>query len=481
LGGGYHPLRPVHLFLVALSALSGASVLLAQPTITEYTLPTADSVPQAIAKGPDGNLWIIETSANKIAKVTPSGVVTEYPILTANSGATGITGGPDGNVWFTETSANKIGKITPDGVITEFPLPAVSSRPTSITAGLDGNIWFIEGMGIGRMTTDGSVIQFPFAVSSTSQITGGSDGNVWFTLTDSDEVAKITPSGEISRHPLLTTKPAGIRLFPRSITQGPDGNLWVAGGGLVWRISAAGIAVPYAVPQVENIAVGPDGNLWFTEPIRSRIARLKSDGTVTEYSGPLAGSITAGPDGNIWFTVPESGKVGKLVVSTAPLDNTLTLSQNSLTFNGSVFGGPPAAQTITVTASQSVSYTASVRLLYSPPWLAISPSGTLNGNQTITVTVNQANMGTQGAHFGFIQLAVGDTTQTVLVTLNLTAAGSGGDIKVSPGALDFSYATQTSAPSPQQILITNVNLLSSIPLIVSYTSVLSKSDPVGLG
>jgi hypothetical protein len=42
--------------------------------------------------------------------------VTEFPIPTADSNPVGITRGPDGNLWFTETQANKIGRITPAGV-----------------------------------------------------------------------------------------------------------------------------------------------------------------------------------------------------------------------------------------------------------------------------------------------------------------------------------------------------------------------------
>jgi virginiamycin B lyase len=132
-------LRPRGIFLLAIWALSGARGASAQPTITEYPLPTAASNPTAIIKGSDGNLWFVETAANKIGKITTAGAITEFAIPTPNSGLAGITTGPDGNIWFTESTGNKIGKIAADGSITEYPLPTANSLPTSITAGPDGN------------------------------------------------------------------------------------------------------------------------------------------------------------------------------------------------------------------------------------------------------------------------------------------------------------------------------------------------------
>src|SRR5438067_13782122 len=50
------------------------------------------------------------------------GTITEYSIPTANSFPDGIVAGPDGNIWFAERIAGKIGRITTDGSLTEFPL-----------------------------------------------------------------------------------------------------------------------------------------------------------------------------------------------------------------------------------------------------------------------------------------------------------------------------------------------------------------------
>ena len=59
--------------------------------------------------GPDGNAYIGLRNVNKIARVTAAGVVTEFTIPTPNSLPTNLTPGPDGNVWFSEGGAAKIG------------------------------------------------------------------------------------------------------------------------------------------------------------------------------------------------------------------------------------------------------------------------------------------------------------------------------------------------------------------------------------
>src|SRR5215469_12490235 len=74
--------------------------------VTEYPIPTPNSLPESILLGPDGALWFTETAGNKIGRITPvSGKITEYPV----SGAPwDLIIGPDGAFWFTETNGNKI-------------------------------------------------------------------------------------------------------------------------------------------------------------------------------------------------------------------------------------------------------------------------------------------------------------------------------------------------------------------------------------
>lgn len=216
------------------------------------------------------------------AAALPAGAYAEFPLPTGDRGLY-ITAGPDRNLWFTES--DKVGRITTGGTVTEFPLPAVSLDP--ILASPCG------------------------ARLCLGEITAGPDGNLWFTgnwFTDqglASEIGRITPGGTITEFPLAL---AGEHfVYPVSIAAGPDGNLWFQGG----RITPSGTITKLPTKSLGGFASGPDGNLWFTEE-SNKIGRITLSGTVTRFSIPkcCATGITAGPDGNLWFSyAPRPGSV----------------------------------------------------------------------------------------------------------------------------------------------------------------------------
>ena len=100
--------------------------------ITEYTLPGANALPQGIATGPDGNLWVTERdSADKVARMTTSGVFTEYNTLTNPSNPSGIVAGPDGNMWFTEGLPNSAARVVVGTACT--PTGALATAQTAVS------------------------------------------------------------------------------------------------------------------------------------------------------------------------------------------------------------------------------------------------------------------------------------------------------------------------------------------------------------
>ena len=158
-------MRTTRRLLAILPALFFATGAGAQ-TVTEFTIPTVNSAPNGIAAGPDGNVWFTESadSANKIGRISPSGVVTEFPIPTAASEAFGITAGPDGNLWYADSGSDRIGKITPAGASHGYGAGiSPASGPAGIAVGPDGNLWFTEtdGNRIGKITPAGVVAEYP--------------------------------------------------------------------------------------------------------------------------------------------------------------------------------------------------------------------------------------------------------------------------------------------------------------------------------
>lgn len=101
----------------------------------------SNSIANAIALGPDGNLWFTSgqlnspSGANNIFQVTPTGQFTAFAGLPGGS-PNFIAAGPDGNIWFTDYNNNAIGRLTvSSGVITEFPTPTTNSNPWGIGSG----------------------------------------------------------------------------------------------------------------------------------------------------------------------------------------------------------------------------------------------------------------------------------------------------------------------------------------------------------
>jgi streptogramin lyase len=282
--------------LAAVGLLSGT---VAAQTITEFSDGiTPGAQPLGITAGPDGNLWFAEQGADRIGRITPSGVVTEFSEgIAPGSAPAQITVGADGNLWFTESGGSRIGRITPQGVITEL---ATRFTGFGIAAGVDGNVWFTEKMfmgGIERITPTGIVTRFGAPnITMRDQITAGPDGNLWVTETFLPmgvnvgfSIWAVSTDGEY----LLAGPGSGAAQSPGGITVGPDSNLWVtrtvptyAAGAVdpgLWidKMTVNGVLTSYftglPVPRRPDpgITLGPDGNLWFTadSQISRRTAR----------------------------------------------------------------------------------------------------------------------------------------------------------------------------------------------------------------
>lgn len=232
--------------------------------------------------------------------------------------------GSDGNLWFAEQVTTNLGygstqaivRMTPAGSFTKYTLPFGWDFSTyginvgGMVNGPDGAIWFTDTNTnqIVRLTTTGQFTNHYFAASQHSYgdigpITTGSDGNLWFTMPRTSKIVRMTTSGVMTQFPLTANS------YPSSVAAGADGNLWLieSQAKKIAKVSTTGVITEYPVPNNEyagNITAGPDGNMWFTELLASKIAKISTSGVITEYPAPLSNSvsyITAGSDGALWF------------------------------------------------------------------------------------------------------------------------------------------------------------------------------------
>jgi virginiamycin B lyase len=265
---------------------SGIGTITTSGIVRQIPIASASGA-QDLIFDPDGNLWFTEDT--KIGRLPRNGLLVEFS-LPVGSRAFGIAAGSDGNVWFTEPVNRRIGRITETGSFVEFP---VSAGPLAITAGPDGNLWFTEaGNAVGRISPDGLVAEFaaegdnPYSVGE--GITTGPDGAIWFTG-PGGRIRRITTAGATSEFviPRFQAQELG------GITSGPDGNLWftessapVGGRGplpevppsKIGRITPAGVITEFLLPNPfaypRSITSGPDGNLWVAELYVNMIARV---------------------------------------------------------------------------------------------------------------------------------------------------------------------------------------------------------------
>ena len=290
-------------------------------SITEFSVPTANSSPFSIALGPDGALWFAELGANKIGRITTSGSFTEFAIPKPASAPWGIAAGPDGLIWFVEQESGQIGKVTTGGVFTEYPLPSSASSPQAITAGPDGALWFTDAFtnAVGRITTSGSIIEYPIPTPNAFPygIVAGTDGALWFTELSKGQIGRVTTNGIFTEYAVLTS-----RTTIMDIAAGPDGSLWFTeqSANKIGRIHTSGSVTEYAIPTADSypggIAAGPDGAIWFNENHANQIGRITAGGSITEFPVPTSGaylsSLVSGPDGGVWFTEEIGNKIGRV-------------------------------------------------------------------------------------------------------------------------------------------------------------------------
>jgi sugar lactone lactonase YvrE len=210
------------------------------------------------------------------------------------------------------------------------------SQPFAITMGEDGNFWFTlsNSNEVARITpTQGRIDYFTTpTLSEPAFITLGPDGNIWFAEGSASKIASVTPDGIITEHQFSFF---GVSV---GITTGSDGNIWFTDqtDHAVWRFELSnGRFTEFRTPTPNSfpgdITTGSDGNMWFTEQAVDKFARVTPNGLITEFSGVTApGSIAAGPDGNLWVTSAFTSVIARvtpttLAITTFPTPSTPTI------------------------------------------------------------------------------------------------------------------------------------------------------------
>ena len=199
--------------------------------------------PQAVATGPQGTIYIADTSDNRIRAVTPDGTI--------NTVAGTGTGGTTGN---------------------QGPATAANiNQPAGITLDSNGNLYFTDSILIRQVSPTGIINQFAG---------GGSSAQAGVPA----QTALLTQTGSLavdSRNNIYVDQLALVT----EISAGNQLISPVAGNGLPGYSGDNGTATAAQISGAASVAVDASGNLYIADGANGRIREVDSTGNIRTIAG----------------------------------------------------------------------------------------------------------------------------------------------------------------------------------------------------
>jgi streptogramin lyase len=207
-------------------------------TITEWNIPTVNSLPTSVKYHSSGSVYFIESNSNTIGRLVPqTNTITEWAIQSNSSdSSTGNNSATDdrirqfsslnvnpsnGHVYFIESNSNTIGRLVPQtNTITEWAIQSNSTSINSIGLGFTGSneIYFADSGSntIGRLNVDTNAIttwNVPTVNSlPTSLEFDSTSGNVYFIESNSNTIGRLIPFSSEFTEWKLQEKPSAIEI-----------------------------------------------------------------------------------------------------------------------------------------------------------------------------------------------------------------------------------------------------------------------------
>jgi hypothetical protein len=239
-----------------------------------------------------------------------------------------------------------------------------------------------------------------------------------------------------------------------NVTAAPLPTLSLSPASLNYSYQIGGTA-----PVAQNVALSSSGSAvsFTTATSATWLSATPASGSAPSTltvsvnpSGLAAGTYT----GNVTISAAGASNSPKIPVSltvTAAQTNSLTASPSSLSFSYQSGGTTPGSQTVNLSSTSALSYSAST----TGGWLSVTPaSGSTPGS--LSVSVNPSGLAA-GSYSGTITVtAAGASNSPLKIAVGLTvsaAPSTNPSLNISPGTLAFSYASGSTSSGTQKLSI----------------------------
>ena len=344
------------------------------------------NIPSGLAFDAAGNLFVADTRNNRIRKITPAGVISTVA-GNGSSGVNSASqafpgeGGPAtsaalnyplgvavdaaGNLFIADTFASAIRKVSPSGIITTVATFAIDTAPFRVKVDQAGNLFVANGNSgvvqkvtpLGFVSTVAGNGTFGYsgdggpATSAALNYPQGlaldAAGNIFISDSGNNVVRKVTAAG------IITT---------------------IAGNGTAAYSGDGGPATGASLTSPQGLAIDAAGNLFIADQ-NSAVRMVTPQGIISTVAGDGMGGLSGDgglatsaeldilPDpsgesnnssdvavdaaGNLYISDTNNNRIRKVLVA-AP---TVTVAPAAMQFSAPSGGAPAAVQTLSVTSS----------------------------------------------------------------------------------------------------------------------------------
>lgn len=464
------------------TATQGSTTVLSQTVTFTTSVPSSEVQFTTSASTTSGGSWL---SVSPVAANTNSSLtITANPAGLAAGAYSGTVTLSYGSSGVTATKIPVTFTIGASG-----PSITLSASPTSLTFN------FTPGS-----STQPSAQTLTVTSSSATSVNAAVTSGSWLSVSPS---SGATPAGftvSVNTTGLSSQTYSGnIQITDSSASNSPlnvpvtlnvsSTTLTVSTASLTFNYNIGGSA-----PAAQSVSISGTAGIAFTAVAATTsggawLSATPASGTVSSSSSVSIGVTTTGLAAGTYsgtVTITSTGASGSPAIIPVTLNIstvTLTATPAQLGFSYQIGGSTqPAAQTIAVSDTSNVSFTATAATALGGPWLSVTPAtGTASGS--LTVSVNTKGL-TADVYTGTITIAAtGAASQVINVTLSavlptITGIVSGASYDATgfaPGTIVSIFGTQLG---PQTGVAFSVNSQGTVNTTLGGTTITVEGFPV---